>query len=129
MGISGNTIVAGAHGNGMADVWVEPSSGGWASTSAPTATLTDKNIYGNTGFGAAVAIDGNTIVVGDPAGGIADVYVSPPSGWASADVPNVTLDTNPALVYFGASVAISGSTIVVGDPANSTFSACSTSYA
>src|SRR5262249_1036728 len=91
VGISGNTIVAGAHGNGMADVWVEPSSGGWVSTSVPTATLTDKNIYGNTGFGAAVAIDGDTIVIGDPAGGLADVYVRPLSGWASLDVPNATL--------------------------------------
>jgi hypothetical protein len=115
--ISGDAIVAGAHGNGYADVWVKPASG-WLSTSTPTATLTDSAISGNTGFGTAVAISGDTIVVGDPAGGFAYVYVKPLGGWISATLPDATLEDNPGTVYFGSSVAISGDTVVVGDPGN-----------
>jgi hypothetical protein len=120
VGISGNTVVAGAHGNGKAIVWVAPD-GGWADTSTPTATLTDSAISGNTGFGSAVAIDGTTVVVGDPAnsgaGGGAFVYEMPGGGWASSDTPTAVLgNTSGDVDSEGASVAISGDTIVAGSP-------------
>jgi hypothetical protein len=116
VGISSDTIVAGAHGNGYADVWVKPG-GGWATTTTATARLTDSSISGNTGFGEAVAIDGGTIVVGDPAGGgQADVYVKPNTGWADATLPNAHLSGGPNAIVPGQAVAVSGDTVAVGDP-------------
>jgi FG-GAP repeat/Periplasmic copper-binding protein (NosD) len=109
VGISGNTIVAGApaadgfcNGNvylcGAAYVYVEPASG-WTNTTTPTATLsaTDQNI-GNGAeqdFGASVAISGSTIVVGEPGQdfdggnnqtttpGAVYAFSEPAGGWAS----------------------------------------------
>ena len=114
VGISGDTIVAGGHGQGYADVWVMPNSG-WATTSTPAATLTDSAISGNTGFGVAAAIDGGTVVVGDEAGQQAYVYVKPNSGWASETLPNATLSGGASGVFLGQSVAVSGDTVAVGD--------------
>jgi hypothetical protein len=130
VGISGDTIVAGAHGNGYADVFVKPAAG-WASTTTPTATLSDAAITGNTGFGHAVAIDGDTIAVGDPADsgadGLVDVYVRPAAGWDGGGTPPAT-DTVPTARLtdstfssgsaiegeLGTSVAVSGGTIAAG---------------
>jgi hypothetical protein len=115
VGISGDTIVAGAHGNGYADVWVKPG-GGWATTTTATARLTDTAISGNTGFGQAVAISGDTIVVGNFAGQQGYVYVKPNTGWANATLPNATLSGGVDGVFLAQSVAISDDTVALGDP-------------
>jgi hypothetical protein len=116
--ISGNTIIAGGHGDGYAAIWVMPA-GGWVTTDSATATLTNSTIGGNTGFGTSVAIDGDTAVVGDAAGGQAYVYTKPGGGWADATLPNATLSPNPLDTpgFPGWSVAVQGATVVVGDPA------------
>lgn len=73
-------------------------------------------------FGA-IAIDGNTIVVGAPYEtiginqnqGAAYVFVKPTSGWSNmTQTAKLTASDGNANAYFGRSVAISGSTIVVG---------------
>jgi hypothetical protein len=116
VGISGDTIVAGAQGTtGYADVWVKPG-GGWATTTSTTARLTDTAISGNSGFGKAVAVSSDTIVVGNPASQQAYVYVKPNTGWANATLPNAALSGGGNAVVLGQSVAVSGDTVAVGDP-------------
>jgi hypothetical protein len=124
--ISGDTIVAGAHGSGYADVFVKPSTG-WTSTAAPTAVLTDSSIGGDTGFGHAVAVSGDTVAVGDPsnagATGLVDVFVKPTTGWASTTTPTVTLTDStmfqgaPIEATLGESVAIGCATLANCDAA------------
>jgi hypothetical protein len=74
-------------------------------------------------LGSAVAVSGNTIVVGDPSAevlgharaGAAYVFTEGPSGWASATQSAKLIASDAAAENsFGASVAISGATIVVG---------------
>lgn len=73
-------------------------------------------------FGAAVAVGGNTVVVGqpgdslllDPSGGAAYVYEKGVSGWTQAARLNGEAPV-PGML-FGNTVAISGDTILVGDP-------------
>jgi hypothetical protein len=70
-------------------------------------------------FGDAVALDGDTLVVGAPGhngtargSGIADVFVRGGGAWTR----EATLVPSRPLSGFGASVAISGDTVVVGVP-------------
>jgi hypothetical protein len=73
-------------------------------------------------FGDAVAIGGDTVVVGaigvagqKGEGGAAYVYVKPQGGWMNM-TQTATLTPSDTAYFFGASVAISGDTIVVGAP-------------
>jgi trimeric autotransporter adhesin len=119
---SDNTIVVGAPGaagDGAVYVFVEPR-GGWATTTAPTATLTATSA---TSLGTSVAIDSaaDTIVVGDPGKDHVLVYSDATTGsWKSSSTPTAVLSSNDAGAgsNLGASVAIdaAGDTIVVGDP-------------
>jgi PASTA domain/FG-GAP repeat len=98
----------------------------WASTSTPTATLT--NADGEAGFlgqgGMAVSDDGSTLVVGDwgindLAGG-AYVYHAPSeSAWTSTGTPTATLsrakDTKYAQAGYGVAISADGTTALVGD--------------
>jgi hypothetical protein len=86
------------------------------------AILTTESGGTNHRFGFAVAIDGDTVVVGAPTAnggrGAAYVFVRPVGDWADTDAPTAiltdeSLNSNAA---FGSSVAISGTTIVVGAP-------------
>jgi FG-GAP repeat len=79
-------------------------------------------------IGTAVAIGGDTVVVGAPNEtingntyqGAAYVFVKPASGWSNlTPVAKLTASDNPQL--FGAPVAISGDTIVVGAPWSNRF--------
>ncbi len=121
--ISGDTVVVGAPGDnssqGSAYVFVKPG-GGWATTSTFTAKLTASDGAGSDGFGFAVAISGDTVVVGAFGVGIfqgaAYVFVKPGGGWATTSTftAKLTASDGGANDYFGAAVAISGDTVVVG---------------
>jgi hypothetical protein len=122
--ISGNTIVAGApyetiNGNayqGAAYVYVKPANG-WSNL-AQVAKLTASD--NSQLFGAAVAISGDTIVVGAPwsnnFGGTVYVFTKPTSGWS--DMTQTAEFSSPGGFYdaFGFWVSISGDTIVSSGP-------------
>jgi uncharacterized protein (DUF2345 family) len=81
-------------------------------------TLTASDGVNKDQFGIAVAVDGNTAVVGAFKGegiGAAYVFVKPPSGWANM-TQTAELTASDAQIFdcFGCSVAISGNTVVVG---------------
>ncbi len=135
--IDGDTIVVGAPGVdfdvGAAYVFEKPASG-WNITSTYSAKLTPTfdDTFLPEGFGYAVAISGNTIVVGAPfstvhealmmkeAIGLAYVYVKPDTGWADMTETARLRPSDAGSVedFFGYSVAIEGDTIVVGAPSH-----------
>jgi hypothetical protein len=92
------------------------------------AKLTSSNGEMDDYFGNAVAISGNTIVVGDSYAtvdgnratgqaweGAAYVFTKPGSGWTNmTEVAELTASDGSSLVNFGDAVAINGNTIVVG---------------
>jgi FG-GAP repeat len=123
--ISGDTIVVGAYlhnqGEGEAYVFVKPA-GGWTDmTETAKLTTTDQLPYAT--FGASIATDGDTVVVGAPS----DIYIGPlpcrvyvyskpAAGWADT--------TETAEFYanganhgngYGHSVAVGGNAIVVAE--------------
>jgi hypothetical protein len=127
--ISGNTVVVIAEGNiefggndkSTAYVFVEPGSG-W-SNMTQTAKLTASDSGPNDSFGSSVAIDGNTVVVGDMDAtvgenlqqGAAYVFVEPGSGWSDmTQTAKLTASDGTTYNWFGNQVAISGNTVVVG---------------
>lgn len=78
----------------------------------------------NEWFGASVAIDGDTIVVGaqrentnGPSSGAAYVYQFGGSSWTEVD--KLTAADGGVADFFGSSVAVSGSTVLVGAFGNS----------
>ena len=127
--ISGDTVVVGApfanSSRGAAYVFIKPP-GGWTTTATPTATLTNTNGAGNDQFGFAVAISGDTIVIGAPTRRIPPhsnrgevyVFVKPGGGWADSANPTARLTDNNGLAndQFGFAVAIDDDTIVAGAP-------------
>jgi hypothetical protein len=125
--ISGNTIVAGADtagvsNDGEAFVYTMPVSGWPADLGKPNATLKAK--VGQPGFGYSVAIDGSTIVVGDPEAevesveeqGEAFVFTMPSAGWSGNLTQSAELIDTPGeeSEFFGAAVAVSDETVAVG---------------
>ncbi len=122
VGISGDTIVAGAVGfrAGAVYVFVMPK-GGWRSETQ-TAKLTASD--GGGGLGMSVAIDGGTVVGGawDANGnqastGAAYVFVEPKGGWRSeTEAAKLTASDGASGDEFGWSAAIDGHTVVVGAP-------------
>jgi hypothetical protein len=123
--ISGDTIVAGADtagADGEAFVYEMPVSGWSADLGKPNATLKAK--VGQPGFGYSAAIDGSTIVVGDPEAdveaveeqGEAFVFTMPGAGWTGNLTQSAELIDTPgeASEFFAAAVAISGETVAVG---------------
>ena len=128
--IDGDTIVVGADEaentvdgsqvkTGSAYVFAKPGTG-WA-TDTETAKLTASDSAATDKFGYAVAIDGNTVVVGaygnDSSRGSAYVFTKPGAGWVDGTeaeqltAPGVDRDINDD---FGYSVAIDGNTVVIG---------------
>jgi hypothetical protein len=130
--VSGNTIVAGAQNHtvgantsqGAAYVFVRPDAGWGTGVSTQTAELTASGGGEYDYFGHAVAVSGDTVVVGDPnhnAGyaeqGVAYVFVRPASGWAGlvSNATGVLLAGDAAAGdHFGRAVGVSGNTIVAG---------------
>ena len=124
--ISGNTVVMSGdcnenglnpycninHPGGMAYVFQKPSSG-W-SNMTQVAELTPSDATEFDEFGYAVAIDGDTIVVGAPVANAAYVFVKPSTGWAN--MTETAKLSMPNSGEAGISVSISGHVIVMGAP-------------
>ena len=118
----GTTAVIGAF-SGDASVFHVTGEGSWASSSTPTATLTNGATNGQFGYSVVISADGTTVVVGAPSvnslTGAAYIFnVAGEGSWASSSVPTTTL-TNPAGAandQFGYSVSLSadGTTALVG---------------
>jgi hypothetical protein len=113
----GPRVVVGAFGvnnfQGMAYVFQEPL-GGWK-----TVTETAQLSHSGDGefFGAAVAVSGKTVLIGAPFApprGGAFIYVQPPDGWVSTNIPDATLSETSA-DCLGSDVAIEPTMIAVGD--------------
>lgn len=129
--ISGNTVVAGAenasvNGNaaqGAAYVFVKPTSG-WGNMTQ-TAKLTASDGKAGDGFGGAVYIEGNTIVVGAcPQSGVCNgpgkvyVYLKPKSGWTTTSTFKAELTASDGMANDGLSnelaLSADGNTVVAG---------------
>ncbi len=134
----GTTVVAGEpfyNGTaGGAFVFHTSSEAAWASTSTPTAVLTNAaEASGDmaAGFSVAISADGTTVLVGDPfnpSGGAAWVYhASAADAWATSSTPTAVLsDFNSAAGDFlGAGLALSadGTVAFLGAPGVGTASA------
>ncbi|HTW06389.1 MAG TPA: hypothetical protein VME46_02700 [Acidimicrobiales bacterium] len=126
----GTTALVGAPGVvGSAYVFHVPSDGSWASTSSPTATLTNSAGAPAGSFGGAVALsqDGTTALVGAPGVGTKGAaylfHVSSARSWAGSRSPTAVLTSSGAAADndFGYSVAISadGATALIGDAEDS----------
>lgn len=127
--ISGDTIVLGCGydmGNGSypreAYVYVKPASG-WTDTTE-SARLQSPSPRFQIGGGGAVAIDGDTIIVGcvDTAytgigvAGAAAVYQKPAQGWTGDIMPIAVLTDGGFNDSLGWQLAISGDTIALAAP-------------
>jgi hypothetical protein len=123
--LSGKLLVASgetAAGEGAVFIFERPK-GGWRDVT-PVAILTLSDEPAGDGFGASVAADGSTIIVGAPEtavgghnnAGAAYIYAKPRHGWVSTSLPTAMLtDANPADdVFVGNQVGVSGGTALVG---------------
>ena len=122
--VDGDTVVAGAPNNdgyGSAYVFIKPAAG-WGDatqTAKLTPGATDDGAAGLAGtFGAAVAVDGDTVVVGASAysgsQGRAYVFTKPSGGWEDAERTAELATSDAEKNQFGWSVAVEGNTVVVG---------------
>jgi hypothetical protein len=131
--ISGNTIVAGAPlakiganlQQGAAYVFVKAASG-WKNMNE-VAKLTASDGAQSDELGYAVAISGNTVIVGAPQAvrdggtlaGAAYVFVKPEGGWANmTETAEFTASDEGPGSYFGGAVAISGNTALINGVGN-----------
>jgi hypothetical protein len=132
LAVSGSTIVAGAYNNnnvGAAYVFVKPAAG-WGGSHGQKAKLTASDGRAQDALGAAVAINGNTIVAGaqkrNNDTGLAYVFVEPASGWKNMTQTGELSATG--LVegnFFGNGVAVAPTKIAIG---SATTSATGTAY-
>jgi hypothetical protein len=131
----GSTLVAsapfaaaGGASRGAAYIYTRPP-GGWATTDAPTATISYAAGADDNPLGSMVALsaDGSTLVLrGNDAGGTGRgalyVYTRPAGGWATTDTPTATFTTTPGFDNdaLGSAVALSagGRTLVGGTAPN-----------
>jgi hypothetical protein len=128
--ISGDVIVVGSPystgscecGSGSVYLYLKPP-GGWAGTLTETAKLTPSDGVTGDYFGAALAMSGNTVVVGAPriypyaSPGSAYVFVEPGTGWTNmTETARLVSSNSRNNDLMGQSVAIGGNTIIVGAP-------------
>ncbi|MCW8925178.1 MAG: FG-GAP repeat protein, partial [Xanthomonadales bacterium] len=110
---NGDTVSA---DTGAAYIFVKPITG-WVS-GTETAVLSASDGAVNSAFGSAVALSGDTALVGRPNnGGIGSVLVfsKPPTGWKDGTESTQFLASDGNTDdYFGAAVDISGDTAIVG---------------
>ncbi len=122
LSVSGSTIVVGAYGinsgTGAAYVFVQPKSG-WSGSHSQTAKLTASDGRAQDLFGAAVAINGNTVAVGAPSKknvtGGAYVFAEPASGWKDMTETGKLSASDIAMFdSFGIAVGVSPTKIAAG---------------
>jgi FG-GAP repeat len=110
--VSGNTLVVGAPlASNLGAAYVYTATNGDWTNLALAATLTPP--AGQSGFGAPVAIDGDTIVVGDSSGAeqaVAYVFVNPSGNAAPTAELSTTVNNGGELN----SIGIDGGTVVLG---------------
>jgi len=133
--IDGDTVVIGAPSTGAgypsyAYVFVKPA-GGWTNMT-PTAVLTPSDTIDGY-FGQSVAVQGNTIVVGDPgfesSPGAAYVYVKPAGGWANmTQTAKLTASDGMIDDNLGESVSVHGTTIAAGASQNEEYDTSGKAY-
>jgi len=115
--ISGDTIAAGAPGvNGIgAVITFERSGASWSRQTAIVPT----DVFPNDGFGNAVSLDGNTMIVGcssqNSGAGAAYIYTRSSATSAWTQEQKITLSVSDASTYneLGARVAVSGDTVAI----------------
>jgi hypothetical protein len=122
---SGDTFVVGAFGDdsskGSAYVFVKPSEG-WKGTLTQTAKLVASDGITDDLFGFAVAISGDTIVVGavgdNGSRGSAYVFVKPSGGWSGTltETAKLTAADGAGGDNFAGTLALNGDTLVAGAP-------------
>ena len=126
--ISGDTIVIGARSEGTSSpnlragaAYVFERDSGGADNWGQSAKFKAATPIHNEKFGAAVAISGDTIAVGDyntpgyDGFGAAYVFVKPTGGWVTAtETAKLTASDGAGNDYFGISVAIDGDVVVAG---------------
>jgi hypothetical protein len=122
-GISGDTVVVGAHNDqvvggdyerGSVYVFVKPPTGWVNMTQMAKLTSSDGGAYDL--FGISISISGDTIVAAAQRKCAAYVFVKPPTGWANM-TQTARLDSSSTIYdYFGYSAAISGDTVAIGAP-------------
>ena len=119
----GTTLAVGDPTGGPLFVYHVASADAWASTSTPTATLSD-NDASLAGWAVAISGDGTTVLTSDvhgSTGGAAVYHVSSASAWTSSSTPTAILtNSSPGdHEFLGAAVALSGdgTTAFVGDSA------------
>ena len=115
--ISGDTVVVGTLNGEKAYIFEKPV-GAWTDATQ-TAILSATDNFGSDKFGSAVAISGDTAVVGAPgddsASGSAYVFVRPGSTWSNITETAKLIATQPnANDLFGSSVDIDGDTVIIG---------------
>ncbi|HLY25747.1 MAG TPA: hypothetical protein VKQ72_05365, partial [Aggregatilineales bacterium] len=120
LGISGNTAIVGLSGtNGAAYIFVRPPAGSWPTGSSYTRKLLPSDPSNARSFGTAVAVNGDTAVVGDDGnvvGGIATgavyVYVRNTDGtWPGTETQKLSASSATA-TGVGFDVALSGDIII-----------------
>ncbi|HNO79021.1 MAG TPA: FG-GAP repeat protein [Phycisphaerae bacterium] len=129
VGISGDTIIASCHGDdnegpssSSGSVYIFVRSGGvWMQQ----AFLTADDAGGGDQFGFAVAIDGDTALVGSVTDDVPEVnagsaYVFVRSGGVWTQQAKLIADDAGAQEYFGQAVALDGDTAVIGAPEGNT---------
>jgi hypothetical protein len=119
----GTTLVVGDPTYGRASVFHVSSADVWASTSTPTATLSDAAAGSFFSWAVAISGDGTTVLTSDPrvVGGAAVYHVPAASAWTSSSTPTAIL-TNASdgdHEFLGGAVALSGdgTTAFLGDSA------------
>jgi hypothetical protein len=120
--IAGDTVVVAAQNFPTAAYIFVKAAGGWGSLPVAALYLPPSS----NGIIAPVAIDGDTIVIGDASGGTgfpsyAYVYVKPVGGWKDMPPTAVLTPSDTIDGCFGTSLAVSGDTIVVDDVAGCGF--------
>ncbi len=125
--ISGDTTIIGAYGDddrgvqsGSAYVFVKPAAG-WVTTETFNAKLTASDGAPSDSFGIAVAISGDTAIVGASGdsdnglfSGSAYVFVRAGSVWPTTQTAKLVPSDGAGDDRFGHSVAISADTVLVG---------------
>ena len=133
--ISGSTVVAGApfldagttEAGGAAYVWTKAAGAAWIDSQPATRLVASAPVTQET-LGAAVAIDGGTVVAGAShresqggprPSGRAFVFLAPSGGWSTGTQTQSAVLTASAPAFndgLGAAVGVSGSRVAVGVP-------------